>query len=260
MDDDIERTHTSEADRGNSAQTERFVEDTLAMAGPDSIHTVRSLAKAIYGNDSALEERHLQATRRLVRRLQKRGVPIVPCDEKGKLLSDAEADSHAKQGRTRMWRCYADGRVIRELLEECDSRNSLADGLVALEASPAPRVFCEARERMLKGIRSLLTKAEYDQSRRRYAAALESARQRREAHVGQAWRSTMHEKPAPRRAKGYSYFVCLRSGRPLTFTSGRHANTTAWGEGFWTRDGRYDGTGMPLGRSDDRQCDQHNQN
>lgn len=193
------RSHTSEADRGNSAEEERSLMDALKKAGPECIHTVRSLAKAMYGDDCLLEDRHVRAARRMVTRLQKRGVPIVPCDEKGKLLSDEEADSHAKQGRPRMWRCYADGRLARELMDDAESRDSFADGLVALEASRSPAVFCEPRERVLKGLRSLFSKEEYDHAKRRFTTVLETAGQRRQVAAGHVSHSNMHESPAPRR-------------------------------------------------------------
>jgi hypothetical protein len=260
MDDEIEQRHTREADRGDAAETERLVEDTLAKAGPEAVHTVRSLATVIYGKDATLEERHRRATRRLVTRLQKRGVPIVPCDDNGKLLSDEEADSRARQGRICMWRCYADGRVTRELLEEAESRNSLADGLVALEFSLGSDVFCEPRERMLKSLRSLVSTQEYEQSRQRYSAALENVRQRREALFRQLLQSATHMKPDPQRATKARYVIQPRPPQPLPVTSGRDATAAVLRESVWTRAGHHDGTGIPPGRSDDRQCAQHNQN
>ncbi len=193
------RAHTSEADRGNSAQEERSLMDALKKAGPECIHTVRSLAIAMYGDDGLLEERHRRAARRLVTRLQKLGVPLVPCDEKGTLLSDDEADRRAKQGRKGMWRCYADGRLARELMDDAESRDSFADGLVALEASQSPPVFCELRERLLKGLGALLSKDEHDHAKRRFATALETAGKRRQVAASHVSQSTMRESPAPRR-------------------------------------------------------------
>lgn len=213
----MERTHTREADRGNAAELERFLMDTLKKAGPECIHTVRSLATAIFGDDGLLEERHLRAARRLVTRLQKRGVPLVPCDEEGKLLSDDEVDSRAKHGRKCMWRCYADGRLARELMDDAESRDSFADGLLALEASDSPAVFFEPRERLLRGLRSLVSKDEYDQAKRRFTAALEKIGQRPEVLTGHVSQSKMHEQPAPRRATGFTYLVRLMSRRPLPF-------------------------------------------
>jgi hypothetical protein len=198
----MERTHTREADRGNAAEVERSLMDTLKKARPECIHTVRSLATAIYGDDGLLEERHLRAARRLVTRLQKRGVPLVPCDEEGKLLSDDEGDSRAKHGRKCMWRCYADGRLARELMDDAESRDSLADGLLALEASDSPAVFFEPRERLLRSLRSLVSKDEYDQAKRRFTAALEKASQHPEVLTGHVSQSKMHEQPAPRRTTG----------------------------------------------------------
>lgn len=193
------RTHTSEADRGNSAEEERSLMDALKKAGPECIHTVRSLAKVMYGDDSLLEERHVRASRRMVTRLQKLGVPLVPCDEEGTLLSDDEADRRAKQGRKCMWRCYDDGRLARELMDDAESRDSFADGLVALEASRSPDVFRESRERVLKGVRSLFSKEEYDHAKRRFTAVLETADQCREVPAGHVSQSKMHELPDPLR-------------------------------------------------------------
>jgi hypothetical protein len=159
-----------------------------------------------------------------------------------------------------MWKCYADGRVTRELLEESESRIALADGIVALEASFGADVFCESRERTLKSLRALLTREEYEQSQQRYTAALENARQLREALARQMWQSSQHANPDGGRAKRFSYVVKLRSPRPLSFTSGPGVTAAASDESFWKRVGYHDSTGMPVGRSGDRPCDQHHQN
>ena len=64
---------------------------SLQNAGKIAVHTVKSIAAMMYGDDCILDTRHISAARRMIDKIQKMKFPLEPCGEDGVLISKAEA-------------------------------------------------------------------------------------------------------------------------------------------------------------------------
>ncbi len=189
------KTNTAEADRYAAAEEEARLREYLERSGPEAIHSVKSIAQVLFGCDGPVLPRQRKHATRWAQRLRRYQYPLMPCDEEGTVLSDEEANARAARGIARRWRYYPDGRWVREFGETLDAegRAALADGLVALEESESPPVFDEPRERILEGIRSIVSLHEYREAKRRFAAARATLERHRASLVNQLSRTTLGE-------------------------------------------------------------------
>lgn len=76
----------------------------LQKAGPRAVHTVRSVATMMYGDDCILENRHISAARRMVDKIIKFGLPLTPCDEDAVAIGTGAAKARGKSGGLGQWR------------------------------------------------------------------------------------------------------------------------------------------------------------
>lgn len=91
---------------------------SLQEAGPDAVHTVRSIAALMYGDDCIVETRHLSAARRMIDKIEKLQLPLEPCDETGVLISKASAKARARSGMLGRWRYDPVGNALGEAILE----------------------------------------------------------------------------------------------------------------------------------------------
>jgi len=191
------KTNTAEADRYAAAEDEGRLREYLERSGTDAIHTVRSFAQVLYGNDGPLLPHQRKHAARWAQRLRKYRYPLFPCDAEGRIISDEEADAQAERGVARRWRYHREGRWAREFGETLDAegRAALADGLVALEESAPPEVFDEPRSRVLDGIRLIVSFDEHRNAKHRFEEARAAIMGRyRGSLVNQLSRTTMPER------------------------------------------------------------------
>ena len=87
-------------------------------AGPNVIHTVRSIAALMYGDDCILKTKHISASRRMINEIQKLQLPLKPCDDTGLLIGKAAARTLANSGRTGRWRYVPVASALGEALLE----------------------------------------------------------------------------------------------------------------------------------------------
>lgn len=217
------KKHTAERDRHAAAEDEGRLRQFLEQAGPKAIHTVNSIGAVLFGCDGPLRPHQRRAARRWMDRLRKLRYPLFPCDKDGALLSEKDANAHARRGRTRYWRYDPDGRWANEFGETLDAkgRADLADGLVALEKSEPPDIFNEPRARLLDGIRAILTLDEYRDATRRFETAAAATFDRhRSSLVNQLSRTKVTEPPraaqtqrsgGPAAAGGTMHFQRMRA-------------------------------------------------
>ncbi len=99
-------------------ETVGYLIQYLQNAGPDVIHTVRSIATVMYGDDSILETRQISAARRMIDEIQKLQLPLEPCDETGLLISKAAAKARARRGKAGCWRYIPTASALGEAMLE----------------------------------------------------------------------------------------------------------------------------------------------
>jgi hypothetical protein len=90
----------------------------LQKAGPNVIHTVRSIAAVMYGDDCILKTRHVSAARRMIDEIEKLKLPLEPCDETGLLIGKAAAKARANSGKTGRWRYDPVANALGEAILE----------------------------------------------------------------------------------------------------------------------------------------------
>ena len=91
---------------------------SLQNAGKIAVHTVKSIAAMMYGDDCILDTRHISAARRMIDKIQKMKFPLEPCGEDGVLISKAEAKDRAKKGMLGCCRYDAVGSALGEAIRE----------------------------------------------------------------------------------------------------------------------------------------------
>jgi len=148
----------------------------LQQAGPKAVHTVRSVAGLLYGDDCTLQARHISAARRMIDEIQKLQLPLEPCDETGLLIDKATAAARAKSGRMGRWRYVPVGSPLGEAILEGMGDKPLETAAIAvltLESANVPnRAGVPELDVFLEAIRTWIPRAAFE------AAANELARRR----------------------------------------------------------------------------------
>lgn len=104
----------------------------LQKAGPNVIHTVRSVAAVMYGDDCILRTKHISAARRMIDEIQKLQLPLEPCDETGLLIGKAAAKARAKRGKLGRWRYDPVASAIGEAILEGMGDKPLVTAAIAV--------------------------------------------------------------------------------------------------------------------------------
>jgi hypothetical protein len=145
----------------------------LVAAGPDAIHSNRSIAAHMFGaDDSQLLPQDIRRARTMADKIVAVGLPLRPCDEQGTLLDREEQHDRASRGKPCLWRFDPYGSVISDALHEAmgDAPHvRLAIGVLALESAPIRDGWEEAAI-LIEAIRGALPPAAMAAGERELAA------------------------------------------------------------------------------------------
>jgi len=104
----------------------------LQMAGPNVIHTVRSIAAVMYGDDCILRTKHISAARRMIDEIQKLKLPLEPCEETGRLIGKAAAKARANSGKVGRWRYDPVASALGEAILEGTGDKPIVTAAIAV--------------------------------------------------------------------------------------------------------------------------------